>query len=123
MMSSSILYLLILATAVYAQNNDRICSWYRPRFGTVRDALYVDGGTIYETSWQDGKWSSSNPTQTYPSGVLHAFNFSNAFEGNEPVDLRKLMTDLPLTGGGVYDAPDFMEGAMFANDLELYTYG
>lgn len=122
-MRRSIWQLLSLATVAYAQNEARICAWYRPRFAAVRDTFYIDGGTIIETAWQDGQWPSSSPTQSFPSGVLHGFNFSNSFEGNEPVDLRKMMKELPLTGGGIYDAPDFLEGAMFVNDVELYTYG
>ena len=85
--------------------------------------MYIDGGTILENGWRDGDWLSSNPTQTYPSGKLHAFNFSSAFEGLEPVDLRALLDEFSLTGGGSYDAPDFSEGAMLASDFELYTYG
>ncbi|ETN41026.1 uncharacterized protein HMPREF1541_02960 [Cyphellophora europaea CBS 101466] len=117
------LLLLGLSVLTLAQNDQRICAWYRPRYGSVRDALYIDGGTILENGWQDGSWASSNPTQTYPSGVLYALNFSNTFEGLEPVDLRELLTELPLTAGGPYDAPDFSEGAMFTSDYELYTYG
>lgn len=114
---------LCLAVLTAAQDDQRVCAWYRARGGAVRDALYIDGGTILQTGWQDDSWASSNPTQEYPSGVLHAFNFSNKFEGNEPVDLFGLLTDLPLTGGGSYDAPDYNEGAMLTSDYELYTYG
>lgn len=108
---------------VQAQDNQRICAWYRARYGTVRDTFYIDGGTILEHQWQDGRWLASNPTQRYPSGLLHGFNFSNSFDGQEPADLEALLTKKELTGGGLYDAPDFSEGAIFTSDLELYTYG
>jgi hypothetical protein len=117
------LLLLAYLALSKAQNDQRICAWYRPRYGVVREALFIDGGTILENGWQDGSWASSNPTQTYPSARVYAFNFSNAFEGSEPVNLRDLLEELPLTAGGAYDAPDFSEGAMFTSDYELYTYG
>jgi hypothetical protein len=106
-----------------AQDDQRICAWYRSRFGTVRDGLYIDGGTRFSTDWQDGNWSTATPTQDYPSGVLHAFNFSTSFEGNEPVDLNSILTSLPLTAGGTYNAPDYSQGAMLTSNFELYTYG
>jgi hypothetical protein len=115
--------LLTLTACAAAQSGQRICAWYSSRYGVVRDALYIDGGAIYQAGWSDGNWSGIGGQLSFPSGKLHAFNFSSEFEGLEPVDLGDLLDELPLTAGGNYDAPDMYEGAMLTSNFELYTYG
>ena len=115
------------AVRAFAQSGPIPCAWDRPRAGTVRSALYIDGGLPYTNTWSGSGWErQGSPYATAaPGGKLQKFNYSTPFQSDQthPVNLLNLTQLLDLTGGGSYDAPTYYDGAMFTSSYELYTYG
>ena len=100
-----------------------ICNWYLSRAGTVRNGLFIDGGTFYNGTWNGTGWDVSSTTED-PVGSTWEFNYGTSFEySNSPPDLNTLLQQKPYTSGSSFDAPSYRSGAMFTDDYELYTYG
>ena len=88
------------------------CGWTQSRAGTVRDALFIDGGIVVDKD--DGTWE--------PSKWLYKFNYSTPFDYRDgEFNIFGLLQNDSLGSG--YDAPLYRGGAMFVDDYELYTYG
>jgi hypothetical protein len=126
--SISEVLVLALSTAAYTQYIP--CAWQRPRAGVVHDALYIDGGQYCMNTWNGTGWKEmgSPVFQDVVGGQMQMLNFSRSFE-KSPVaventtDILAPTESVPLTGGGPYDAPIYLDGAMFVDNYELYTYG
>ena len=117
-----IISLVGLATA---QTENTICAWYQGRASTVRDTLFIDGGTFINNTWSGTAWTNTNPPQQDPKGYLFEYNYSTAFQYSDtPPDVDALLQKVPLTvDASRFDAPLYGGGAMFADEYELYTYG
>jgi hypothetical protein len=119
----------VLPSAYFAvaQSDHTPCAWNHPRAGSVRNALYLDGGQYYLSTWVAGNWTShgsfipANP----PAGQLQRFNYSMPFSSDQstPINITDKTVLMAVTAGGSYNAPWYQDGAMFTDDNELYTFG
>lgn len=111
------------ATAISVQENYTICNWARVRAGVVRDALYLDGGLLW---WQTAFADGTTPVVSSDGNVagdMFRLNFSMPFDTTK-TNISGLFERMPKAGGaGNNIAPNYVDGAMFTNDDELYLYG
>ncbi|KAK5045845.1 hypothetical protein LTR84_008938 [Exophiala bonariae] len=109
---------------IAADANPRLCVWTQPRGAVVRDTLYMDGGQRQYCQWDAtaSAWldmtAVSGPEEE--RGYLYTLNFSKSFDVS--TNFSDIFTILP-TAGGFSNNPPFIDGYMFADDYEFYTYG
>ncbi|KAF9894123.1 hypothetical protein FE257_009096 [Aspergillus nanangensis] len=99
-----------------------ICNWDRMRVNTIRDKVYIDGGVL----WQNVPLPTGGDTQTRDvdaAANLYYLNFSSTFDTTK-TNLTALFGTISKTGGAAGNrAPEYHDGAMFANEGELILYG
>ncbi|KAG0649494.1 Kelch repeat-containing [Hyphodiscus hymeniophilus] len=105
--------------------NTTMCYWQNPRAGVIRDTLYLDGGYLW---WNPGlaDGSYAGPTADgNPLGDVYLLNFSTPF--NTSQNISEILGTISKASGGSGDAnnigPQYVDGTMFANDFEWFTYG
>ncbi|KAK8091145.1 hypothetical protein PG994_000650 [Apiospora phragmitis] len=109
---------------VPGQVNATICQWQAPRVAAIKDTVYMDGGYLW---WFPGMNDGSYglPTQDgNPLGITYTLNFSRPF--NVSSNVSSIFGIISLTGGNTAAnsfAPDYLDGAMLANDNEFFLYG
>ncbi|EXJ78248.1 hypothetical protein A1O3_09409 [Capronia epimyces CBS 606.96] len=106
---------------VAAANVWRLSSWRQPRAAIVRDTLYIDGGDMYNATWDGSAWVPGVTPQGAPQdqGLMYTLFFNKSFHID--TDFWDLFE--PLSTGGASNNPLFRNGFMFADDYEFYTYG
>ncbi|KAI5292257.1 hypothetical protein KEM52_006494 [Ascosphaera acerosa] len=85
------------------------------RLAIVRDKIYINGGRQYT---KQGK-SSMRQLNDDLAGVYFSFNLSSAF--NRETNISDLLDQ--HVAGDANTLPDYIGGAMFANDDEFVLYG
>ncbi|KAK8118505.1 uncharacterized protein PG998_003131 [Apiospora kogelbergensis] len=109
---------------VPGQVNATMCQWQAPRVAAIKDTVYMDGGYLW---WFPGMNDGSYglPTQDgNPLGIIYTLNFSRPF--NISQNVSALFGTTSLTGGSSAAnsfAPNYLDGAMLANDNEFFLYG
>ncbi|ERS96450.1 hypothetical protein HMPREF1624_07361 [Sporothrix schenckii ATCC 58251] len=106
------------------QINASMCYWEQPRAAVVRDTLYLDGGSVV---WIPGMNDSSYGPVTAdqnPLGIVYTLNFSVPFavKDNLTADMGVLYKVSPGSNANNI-APNYIDGAMLANDDEWFLYG
>ncbi|KAI9799472.1 MAG: hypothetical protein M1833_003994 [Piccolia ochrophora] len=98
-----------------------MCWWQLPRAAVIRDTLYLDGGYIgYLPGFADG--SSGAPEQPQDEEFLYSINFTQPFRTSQ--NASDIFRRVDKTAGAANNlAPNYIDGAMFANDNEFYLYG
>ena len=111
----SLRWAIVSLMAVSIAQSNTLCGWTSSRTGTVRDALYIDGGIA----------ANDTGRQWEPLGSIYKFNYSTPFDyTGSQLNMMELLESMSLTStGATYDAPPYRGGAMFVDDFELYTYG
>ena len=117
--------LLCLFVVAAVKANKIPCAWTQPRAGTVRNAFYIDGGQYFVNDWENGAWANQygSDLDKPPAGQIQRFNYSLSFDSGNSFNLSNLLFSMPLTVGGDYSAPPYIDGALFADDFEFYLYG
>ncbi|KAH9908591.1 hypothetical protein F4778DRAFT_353408 [Xylariomycetidae sp. FL2044] len=105
------------------QQNATMCMWQAPRAAVLKDTVYIDGGYLY---WVPGMTDGSYgaPTQdNNPLGYMYTLNFSTPF--NSSTNVSDILTPFSKSNGGAANnlAPNYYDGALLANNDELYLYG
>ncbi|OIW28364.1 hypothetical protein CONLIGDRAFT_654659 [Coniochaeta ligniaria NRRL 30616] len=106
------------------QVNTTMCYWEQVRAAVVRDTVYLDGGILW---WLPGLADGSYATpvsDNNPLGIIYTLNFSKPF--NTTQNITAIMGQLSKApGGGAANnaAPNYLDGAMLANDGEFFLYG
>ncbi|KAK7981611.1 hypothetical protein PG996_009302 [Apiospora saccharicola] len=109
---------------VPGQVNATMCQWQAPRVAAIKDTVYMDGGYLW---WFPGMSDGSYglPTQDgNPLGIIYTLNFSKPF--NVSNNVSSIFGTTSLTGGSTAAnsfAPNYLDGAMLANDNEFFLYG
>ncbi|KAK8868527.1 RING finger protein B [Apiospora arundinis] len=109
---------------VPGQVNATMCQWQAPRVAAIKDTVYMDGGYLW---WFPGMNDGSFglPTQDgNPLGIIYTLNFSRPF--NVSQNVSAIFGTTSLTGGNTNAnsfAPNYLDGAMLANDNEFFLYG
>jgi hypothetical protein len=124
-MSKLLLPAVALIALTEAQDTPLLCAWAQGRAGTVRDALYLDGGYVVNNTWSASKWENTNPRTGLPEGYLFKFNYSTPFRyQDQPPDLGSLLGRNELGADGArINVPLYRGGTMLTDDFELYTFG
>jgi len=98
--------------------------WTQPRGAVVRDTLYLDGGQMQYCQWdatgQTWLQGSAVSPPDQERGYLYTLNFSQTFDLS--ANFSDIFSILP-NAGGFSNNPPFIDGHMFADDYEFYTYG
>jgi hypothetical protein len=87
-----------------------VCTWTQLRAAAVRDAVYVNGGSLSTTLERPG----------FPGldGAIYALNFSQSFETKNKsfaAFFTPLSSQGPMAG--------YRDGTIFATDEKIYLYG
>ncbi|KAI2625186.1 hypothetical protein GGS21DRAFT_493675 [Xylaria nigripes] len=105
------------------QINVTMCAWYDLRAAQLKDTLYMDGGFLYmEPGLASGEYGPTISND--PSGFVYTLNFSRPF--NSSTNTSSILEKLPLGLDGKdinKSAPNYIDGAMLANDNEFFLYG
>ncbi|KAK3319276.1 hypothetical protein B0H66DRAFT_575753 [Apodospora peruviana] len=106
------------------QVNTRICQWKQPRAALLRDTVYLDGGNLW---WQPGLKDGSIGTiedDGNPLGRIYTLNFSKPFKTHDNITALFGTLQKGLNGGAASNiAPNYLDGALLANDHEFFLYG
>ncbi|KAF7890166.1 hypothetical protein EAF00_008482 [Botryotinia globosa] len=106
------------------QVNTTMCYWTSPRAAVVRDTFYIDGGELYwEPGMSDGTYDPP-VIDGNPLGLVYLLNFSTPFHTSDNISsIFTTISKAPNGGSASNLGPNYVDGAMFANDDEWYTYG
>ncbi|KAF7945040.1 hypothetical protein EAE96_009823 [Botrytis aclada] len=109
---------------IEGQVNTTMCYWTSPRAAVVRDTFYIDGGELW---WQPGMSDGTyDPpvSDGNPRGLVYLLNFSTPFHTSDnSSDIFTTDSKAPNGGTASNLGPNYVDGAMFANDYGWYTYG
>ncbi|RDW58120.1 kelch repeat protein [Coleophoma cylindrospora] len=106
------------------QINATLCQWQSPRAAVVRDALYIDGGYLWWVpGLADGTYGPPTADDN-PLGLVYILNFSTQYDTSQNISLAFSTLSKASNGGAANNiGPQYIDGAMFANDYEWWTYG
>ncbi|CAD6453008.1 9f61d75e-31a6-4fba-9b4e-7dcf47082789 [Sclerotinia trifoliorum] len=106
------------------QVNTTMCYWTSPRAAVVRDTFYLDGGELWwEPGLSDGSYAPP-VSDGNPLGLVYLLNFNTSFHISDNVStIFSTISKAPNGGSASNLGPNYVDGAMFANDYEWYTYG
>ena len=105
------LLLAILVGKSIAQDpSSDICAWTQLRAATVRDAVYVNGGSLTTVTQANGY----DPLD----GAVYTFNFSQSFETTNK-NFSTIFTALSAPA----PKADYYDGTIFATEEKIYLYG
>ncbi|CAK7227000.1 hypothetical protein SCUCBS95973_006388 [Sporothrix curviconia] len=109
---------------IAGQVNATMCYWEQPRAAVVRDTLYIDGGNLW---WIPGMNTSAYGSVTNdqnPLGIVWTLNFSVPFTTSDNITADMGMLYKVAAGSSANNvAPNYVDGAMLANDDEWFLYG
>ncbi|KAJ6120146.1 hypothetical protein N7523_004426 [Penicillium sp. IBT 18751x] len=103
------------------QVNISICNWQGLRANIIRDTIYIDGGELWlQQGYSDGCVNYVNDGNL--AGSIYSLNLTTPF--NTSSNFMDVLTNTSIAGGAANNiAPNYVEGAMFANDDEFFLYG
>ncbi|KAL7946464.1 hypothetical protein V8C42DRAFT_320682 [Trichoderma barbatum] len=109
------------------QINTTICTWTEPRAALIRNKIFIDGGSIkWLPGFKDGSYGSVVDNGNFQGYVL-TYNLSYAFTPNSNVTNLLLQQNMSKAIGGQGqdngDSPNYIDGALLANDNEFFLYG
>ncbi|KAH6610556.1 hypothetical protein Trco_000576 [Trichoderma cornu-damae] len=109
------------------QINTTICTWTEPRAALIRSKIYLDGGDI---QWLPGLENGSNGMVVgYANyqGIILTYNLSYVFTPDTNVTGLLLQDSLSKALGGPGqdngNTPNYVDGALLANDDQFFFYG
>ncbi|OQD92534.1 hypothetical protein PENSOL_c040G01094 [Penicillium solitum] len=100
-------------------NNVYMCNWLGLRANILRDRIFLDGGRLWYHTGNDD-CPDYDPADILTTTIYH-LNLNTSF--NTKSNFMDLLTNDSVAGGDPSMAPNYVNGAMFANDNELYLYG
>jgi hypothetical protein len=103
-----LLLAILIGKSIAQDTIPDVCTWTQLRAATVRDAVYVNGGSL----------STELNGSPGIDGAIYAFNFSQSFETTNS-NFSTFFTRLPDQRPMV----DYWDGTIFATDEKIYLYG
>ncbi|KAL2813846.1 hypothetical protein BJX63DRAFT_207880 [Aspergillus granulosus] len=102
--------------------NISMCTWREARVNTIRDTVYLDGGSLWwQVGYDDGSVSPESTNNN--EGLLYYLNLNSTFN-TATSNLTELFGSIPKAGGIANNlAPTYHDGVMWANDNKFYLYG
>ncbi|KAK3324706.1 hypothetical protein B0T19DRAFT_444102 [Cercophora scortea] len=105
------------------QVNTTICQWQQLRAAVLRDTVYLDGGSLWWLpGFNDGSYGAT-VNDINLSGTVFTLNFSMPFNTTQNITAVFGTVTKPGGGGASNLAPNYIDGAMLANDDEWFLYG
>ncbi|KAH6685748.1 hypothetical protein F5X68DRAFT_16791 [Plectosphaerella plurivora] len=105
------------------QVNASICLWEQPRAAVIRDTVYLDGGLVYwARGLSNGEYDVLQELDN-PEGFMYTLNFSQPFNVSGNITSLLTLIDKAPQGDANNFAPNYVDGAMLANDAQLTLYG
>ncbi|KAI1172729.1 hypothetical protein F4777DRAFT_601324 [Nemania sp. FL0916] len=106
------------------QVNTTICWWKELRAAQLKDTAYLDGGDLYRVAGlADGSTNPPEPDPN-PNGYIYKLNFSIPFDSSTNISSILTTMSKALGGGAANNfGPNYVDGAMLANDHQFYLYG
>jgi hypothetical protein len=109
------------------QINTTLCTWSQPRAALLGDTVFLDGGTITWVAGLDtGEYGKMGVGNGNPRGQILSYNLSRPFSPGVNVTGILLKDELTKSwnGGNANSvAPNYIDGAMLANDEQFFLYG
>ncbi|KAI1265771.1 hypothetical protein F5Y18DRAFT_46594 [Xylariaceae sp. FL1019] len=106
------------------QANATMCQWGSLRSAQLKDTLYLDGGVLY---WVPGMVDGSYGVPEIdrnPKGYMYTLNFSTPWNSTTNIsDILTPISKAPNGGSANNFAPNYVDGAMLANNDEFFLYG
>lgn len=101
------------------QVNSSICTWTLPRVITLRDTVYLDGGSILWFQGMDtGEYK--RVADNNPTGLVLTLNLTTPF--NLGQNLTQLFDPLPKASTST-SVPNYVDGDLLGNDAQFFAYG
>ncbi|KAL7932760.1 hypothetical protein V8C35DRAFT_322941 [Trichoderma chlorosporum] len=111
---------------VDGQINATVCTWAEPRGALVRNKIYLDGGNInWLPGLKDGSYGGIVNNGNY-EGLMLTYNLSFAFAPHTNTTGLLLQQNISKALGGQGtngDTPNYVDGALLANDDEFFFFG
>ncbi|KAL7787506.1 hypothetical protein V8C37DRAFT_263037 [Trichoderma ceciliae] len=109
------------------QINTTICTWTEPRGALIRNKIYLDGGDVtWLPGLKNGSYGTAVDYANY-QGIILTYNLSYAFIPETNVSGLLLQDPLSKALGGLSqdngNSPNYIDGALLANDNEFFFYG
>ncbi|CCC14461.1 hypothetical protein SMACR_09267 [Sordaria macrospora] len=106
------------------QVNTTLCYWQQPRAAIIRDTIYMDGGrTWWIPGMADGSLKTLIPDDNQ-YGRIFTLNLSTPFDIKDNVTAKfKIMNKAPPGSVVNNNDPNYVDGALLANDAEWFAYG
>lgn len=104
---------------VEGQVNSTMCLWKSPRVITLRDTVYLDGGSILWLNGMDtGEYARSSDDN--PTGLILTLNLTTPFRLDQ--NLTQLFGTLPksTSSSTIFN---YIDGDLLGNDAQFFTYG
>ncbi|KAJ5963440.1 Galactose oxidase/kelch beta-propeller [Penicillium vulpinum] len=103
------------------QVNVSMCNWQGLRSNILQDKIYIDGGQLwYQRGFDDGCVEYSPASNE--KAIIHELDLTIPF--NTTSDFTDVLANnSSVFGGATSIAPNYVNGATFANDNEFYLYG
>ncbi|KAF5008911.1 hypothetical protein FDECE_4843 [Fusarium decemcellulare] len=109
------------------QISTEICIWLQPRAALIRDMVYLDGGDIsWMPRFDDGSLGRAIDNGNN-GGIILNYNLSTPF--NSSTNVTGILLDKAMSkarggsGNSNGAAPNFVDGALLANDAQFFLYG
>ncbi|KAI0908177.1 hypothetical protein F4823DRAFT_564049 [Ustulina deusta] len=106
------------------QVNATMCFWKQLRAAQLNDTVYMDGGFLYWASGLADGGLGPPEQDGNPLGLIYTLNFSIPFDsGTNVSSILGTISKAPNNGAANNLAPNYLDGAMLANDHEFFLYG
>ena len=110
---------LLLTSNVLAKTN--WASWQGLRGARIRQTIVLEGGTITNGTWVNGKWATEGFTDS-SHGLYYHIDLTKDFDALEQSTNDYIF--VPEYGERSNpNEPNFLYGAVFYNDYQFYTFG
>lgn len=106
------------------QVNTTLCYWAQLRAAIIRDTIYLDGGdTYWIPGFADGSLGAQEPDLN-PYGRVFTLNLSRPFNKEDNITAKfGIISKAPSDGGVNNLDPNYIDGALLANDAQWFSYG
>ncbi|KAI1823853.1 hypothetical protein F4861DRAFT_508527 [Xylaria intraflava] len=106
------------------QVSTTMCAWQSLRAAQINDTVYLDGGTLYWVAGMADGQLSSPIVDSNPLGIIRSLNFSRSFDSSTNTTALLSPINQPINGQAPSNLePNFIDGAMLANNKEFFLYG
>lgn len=108
---------LLLAMATATTN---LASWQGLRGAQIQSKIVLEGGLLTNGTFQDSQWKGTSIVQ-HSYGVFYELDLTKSFDSNADDTSTYLLPSVQETTNTL--APIYIDGGIFHNDYQFYTWG